>query len=59
MSDQDKKCAEMNTLPNETINDVFDNNTKTWTNYIKNGDASTKCDTCIKRDTSINTYFYG
>ena len=58
MNDQDKKCAEMNTLPNETINDVFDNNTKTWTNYKINGDTSVKCDTCIKRETSNNTYFF-
>ena len=51
-------CSGVDRLPNETTNDIFDLNTREWTNYMINGEASVKCDTCVKRDTTNNPYFY-
>ena len=51
-------CSGVDRLPNETTNDIFDLNTREWTNYMINGEASVKCDTCVKRDTKNNPYFY-
>ena len=51
-------CSGVDTLPNETTNDIFDMNTKTWTHYQLNGASSINCDNCTKRDTKNNTYYY-